>query len=75
MTDEHPSRESSCTGKIAHNTQKQATYAAARYEQDQNLAKHAMTAYKCRYCRKWHIGHTSLEVRMKKLRRYRGGVA
>lgn len=42
-----------CTGKIAHETKAEALRVMRR-----RRLKRDMSVYRCKRCRKWHIGHS-----------------
>lgn len=49
-----PKRAQACDGKQAHNTQAQAL--DHMHSLIRNGAAH-LRVYRCRFCRKWHVGH------------------
>ena len=48
-----------CDGKKAHDTLEEATahFREQCWKQD-TARSHTLRVYRCRTCRKWHIGHT-----------------
>lgn len=60
-------RERACEGKVKHATEAMARAVAHRYRVPGQVRQ--MNAYRCRYCKSWHVGHEfGAELRL-----WRGG--
>jgi hypothetical protein len=60
MASKRQERRKSCEGKIKFNSQKDAESASVSYGKTYHVW---MTAYHCKFCRKFHIGHPPRRVK------------
>jgi hypothetical protein len=60
MASKRAQRRKACTGKIQYATVAQAT--AAKYKVIERF-NDRMSAYRCRFCGQWHLGHTGYSRR------------
>lgn len=56
MSSKRRQRRNQCAGKIRHRLREDAEYAAYLLRRDKGLL---LRAYRCRFCRQWHLGHTT----------------
>lgn len=52
-------KQKSCGSKMSYPT-KQKAMGAIYYTLKKHFIFHRMRPYKCRYCKKWHIGKTNI---------------
>jgi hypothetical protein len=50
-------RERSCEGKLRYETKQQALNELYRLARTTGTYIRSMHAYRCRFCRGWHLGH------------------
>ena len=53
MSSKRAIRRKACEGKIKHNSRNDAWAARRKLPFDES----PMNIYKCKFCKKWHIGH------------------
>lgn len=51
------SRLACWSGKVGYQTRKKAAYFAAKLNITKPRPENPAQAYKCKHCRKWHVGH------------------
>ncbi len=61
MSSRRHERRKSCEGKIKFNSEQDAERAAGSYSA---TFKVWMTAYHCKFCKKYHIGHPPKRIRL-----------
>jgi len=54
-----PLQRRGCIDKIRHRSEKSAWAAIKRMRRDGHDEDHRLRAYRCVYCRGWHLGHPS----------------
>lgn len=71
MTAVYGTRDTACVGKTRHDGHDSAARAAIRLADDEGVDRYAVAFYECLWCRGWHVGHRSLDERLRRLRRPR----
>jgi len=66
MSSKRRQRRNQCAGKSRHESKENADYAAYLMRRDKRAWLHA---YKCRFCRHWHVGHTAGQRMRERVRR------
>jgi hypothetical protein len=66
MSSKRRIRKNSCTGKVVYETKEAAITANICYYK-KKLHDYCLHEYKCKFCKKWHLGHNyNLRERIKK---------
>jgi hypothetical protein len=68
MSSKRNLRRKQCTGKRQYATEQEARYAIYKGRQAGNLNGH-LRAYKCSFCKQWHIGHVKHKYRRHRTRK------
>jgi len=56
-------RRAACSGKVKHKTEQEARRALSYLMRGPNYDGQQLVAYRCQFCRQFHLGHVPYAVR------------
>lgn len=67
MSSKRRLRRKSCEGKQQHDDKTKAIAHKMRLIEDGLAVRGELWVYRCEFCKKWHVGHPTLEMRQKRV--------